>query len=75
MHDSIPERINGNKMGVKFDVWLQRDPTEWNGKKGDESYLDLFWGRNFYPDIHTVANDLYNKGLIEAGDYVIDIDW
>jgi hypothetical protein len=35
----------------------------------------MFWERNFYPDTYTVANDLYDKGLIEAGDYIINIDW
>lgn len=97
MNDSIPEVINGNKMGVKFDVWLKRnvneplnptqkelkdcsyywgktieDEIEW---KQSQSHIDLFWERNFYPDVYTVANDLYEKGLIEAGDYVINIDW
>jgi hypothetical protein len=97
MHDSIPEIINGNKMGVKFQVWLDRDPKqplnpskeelkkcnyywgeteedeiEW---KKDESHINLFWERNFYPDLQMVANDLHKKGLIEAGDYIIDIDW
>src|ERR1039457_2649728 len=28
MHDSIPEVVNGRKMGVKFDVWLARDPKQ-----------------------------------------------
>lgn len=75
MKDSIPDVINGNEMGVKFSAWLARDPKEWNGKKEDERYLDLFWERNFYPEIKTVANDLYKKGLLEAGEYVINIDW
>lgn len=75
MHDSIPEIVNGEEMGVKFDVWLSRDinkpiPYETQGYE-----LDLFWDRNFYPDIHTVANDLHKKGLIEAGSYIINIDW
>src|ERR1035437_128242 len=68
MNDSIPEVVNGEEMGVKFDVWLQREPNQ--PVNGETDYhLDLFWERNFYPDIHTVANDLYNKGLVEAGDY------
>ncbi len=75
MNDSIPEVINGEQMGVKFDVWLKRDPTEWNGDKEDERFLDMFWERNFFPDIDMVANDLCKKGLIEAGDYIINIDW
>lgn len=75
MHDSIPEVINGEEMGVKFNVWLARDPKEWNGKEEDKRFIDLFWDRNFYPDIQVVANDLCRKGLVEAGNYTINIDW
>jgi hypothetical protein len=66
MHDSIPYEINGDLMGVKFNVWLARK------HKNDDT---LFWTRNFYPDIYTVANDLYSKGLLKAGTYLINIDW
>ena len=38
-------------------------------------YVDLFWERNFYPNLNTVINDLYKKGLIEKDDYEINIDW
>lgn len=75
MPESIPEVINGDEMGVRFSSWLKRDPNEWNGKKEDKRFLDLFWERNFYPDIDMVANDLCKKGLIEPGEYVINIDW
>lgn len=97
MHDSIPEVINGSKMGVKFHVWLARDPNEplnpskkelkdcnyyWGKSeehekewKESKNHINMFYERNFYPDFQTVANDLHKKGLIEAGDYVIDIDW
>lgn len=77
MNDSIPEVVNGEEMGIKFDVWLARDPEQllkdYSGtpKLG----LELFWDRNFYPNIQTVANDLHKKGLIEAGEYDIKIDW
>ena len=74
-NDSVPEVINGEEMGVSFEAWLKRHPKEWNGEKGEERFLDLFWERNFYPDLQTVANDLYKKGLIEKGEYVIEIDW
>lgn len=73
--DEIPEVINGQEMGVSFSSWLKRDPKEWNGESGDERFLDLFWGRNFYPAIEVLANDLHSKGLIETGEYVINIDW
>ena len=71
---SIPDVINGNEMGVSFAAWLARDPTEWNGDK-NKRFLDLFWERNFYPHVEMVLNDLHAKGLVKAGDYVIEIDW
>lgn len=77
MHDSIPEKVNGDKRGVKFNVWLERDPKKpLKGKEGKDNWLiELFWERNFYPDIQTVANDLYEKGLLKKGEYTINIDW
>lgn len=74
-NDSVPEVINGEKMGVSFQAWLARDPNEWNGNEEDKNFLSLFWDRNFYPDVQTLANDMHTKGLIPAGDYVIEIDW
>ncbi len=74
-HTSLPEEINGYRKGVSFATWLDRHPKAWNGKAADELYLDLFWNRNFYPNVQMIANDLYEKGLIEAGEYVIKIDW
>lgn len=64
-------------MGVKFKTWLDRDPKKLLKNKDDQNdfSLELFWDRNFYPDVQTVANDLHKKGLIEADDYIIDIDW
>ena len=74
MNDVIPEIINGNIMGVKFKKWLERDIKETVGGETGTS-IDLWWKRNFYPDINTVANELYERGLIEAGEYIINIDW
>lgn len=74
-NDSIPEEVNGDEMGVSFKAWIERDPDQPLKDQTREWELKLFWDRNFYPDIQTVANDLFEKGLIEAGDYVIDIDW
>ncbi len=73
--ESVPEEINGDDMGVSFAAWLARDPAEWNGDPNDKNFLDLFWERNFYPEVQMIANDLHAKGLIEAGEYGIDIDW
>ena len=81
MNESIPEKVNGDIMGVRFKTWLERDPNtpfKSHKKRRDANTsldLSLFWERNFYPNIYTVANDLYKKGLIEKGDYIIDIDW
>ena len=76
-NDSVPEIVNGEDMGVSFKAWLERDPKTKIPNPHSFSYdgTDLFWLRNFYPEVQMVANDLYEKGLIEAGDYVIDIDW
>jgi hypothetical protein len=65
-NDTIPEVINGDEMGVSFKAWLERDPN---------SARDIFWERNFYPDVQMIANSLYRMELIEAGTYTIDIDW
>jgi hypothetical protein len=73
--DSIPEIVNGEEMGVSFKAWLARDPKQpLEGQEYDFD-LDLWWERNFYPSLWSVANDLHEKGLLEAGDYAIEIDW
>jgi len=41
----------------------------------DKSHINMFWERNFYPNFQTLVNDLHDKGLIEAGEYSIQIDW
>ena len=74
-NESIPEEINGSEMGVSFKTWLARDPHEWHGSTSDSSYVDMFWKRNFYPDLEVLANDLHDKGLLPAGKYAINIDW
>jgi hypothetical protein len=73
--DTVPEIINGDEMGVSFKAWIARDPGQ---KVIEDSGFDgtyLFWERNFYPTLESVSQDLYEKGLIEAGTYFIDIDW
>lgn len=77
-NSTVPEKVNGAEMGVSFAAWLARDPKqkldtedEWERNNG----LDLFWSRNFYPDVQMVANDLHTKGLFPAGEYIIEIDW
>ena len=75
LRDSVPEIVNGEEMGVSFAAWLARDPQQpLEGQKYDYQ-LTLWWDRNFYPDIQMIANDLHEKGLLEAGQYTINIDW
>ena len=79
-NDTIPEIINGDDMGVSFKAWLERDPKQPLVNKffptvTEQYRIDLWWDRNFYPNVQMVVNDLHAKGLLEAGDYCINIDW
>jgi hypothetical protein len=78
-HDKIHEIVNGSNMGVKFENWLERDPKQHlkNGKlvRDEQWAIDLWWERNFYPCVETVANDLHSRGVLDAGTYIITINW
>lgn len=78
-NDTVPEVVNCDETGVSFKAWLAREPKQpldgEDGHRDDSFGINLWWERNFYPDVQMIANDLYEKGFIEAGDYVIDIDW
>lgn len=75
--DSVPENVNDETMGVSFKAWLARDPKQKLSNPEDQAdyCLDLWWKRNFYPDVQMVANDLHAKGLLEAGTHTILIHW
>lgn len=75
MSNGIEEKVNGSEMGVKFGKWLERSPEQPLGEDKTQWMIDMFWERNFYPSILTLINDLYAKGLIEEGEYGINIDW
>lgn len=76
---TIKEKVNGPEMGTNFAAWLARDPKmhlkDEPESRQDQWMIDLWWARNFYPDIQMVANDLHKKGLLKAGEYTIDINW
>ena len=74
-NDTVPELVNGPEMGVSFAAWLARDPKKLLLDRKEEYALGLWWSRNFYPDVQMIANDLYIKGLLPAGEYSIKIDW
>lgn len=73
----IPEVINHEDMGVSFAAWLARDPNKpLDSDDRDKSWgIQMWYQRNFYPALEPLVQDLYNKGLIPAGEYYIDIDW
>lgn len=74
-NDTIPEVVNCEEEGVSFKAWLERDPEQPLLDRNDSFGLGLWWDRNFYPHVSMIINDLYSKGLIEAGEYEIKIDW
>lgn len=74
--ESISDKADDHdEMGVKFSSWLARDPQKPLVGQQYEWQLGMWWERNFYPNLGMVVNDLHAKGLIEAGEYVINIDW
>lgn len=76
-NDTVPEIVNHEEMGVSFKGWLARDPEQKIPNKGGSGndFTNLWWDRNFYPHVDMIINDLHAKGLLEAGEYEIDIDW
>lgn len=74
-NDKVPEIVNGPKMGVSFAAWLARDPNQKIPNQKYDYQLELWWERNFYPTAESVAHDLVKRGLLEEGEYTIDIDW
>jgi hypothetical protein len=74
-NDTVPEVVNDPDMGVSFKAWLARNPKQPLADDDNSYSLDLWWNRNFYPNLQMVANDLHAKGLLPAGTYSIKIDW
>jgi hypothetical protein len=76
-NDSNPEIINGPERGVSFASWLARDPMQLTSDPEDQNTQcrKLFWERNFYPHVSMIINDLHKKGILDAGEYFIEIDW
>jgi hypothetical protein len=72
-NDTVPEIVNGEERGVSFAAWLARDPKA--PLKDGNMFVKLWWERNFYPNITMVIEDLYQRGKLEDGEYLILIDW
>lgn len=75
MNDNISDDHQDPNMGVKFQTWLDRDPKKPLEHQQYDWELNTHWQRRFYPNLQTIANDLHSKGLIEAGEYSINVDW
>lgn len=74
-NDVLPEIANHAWMGVSFKAWLARPSEQELLNQKYDFELELWWKRNFYPNIDMLINDLYEKGLLPAGEYDINIDW
>ena len=75
-HAEIPEDWAGNIMCVDFEVWLNTDPEKQKDRNGWDDYkLESFWNRSFYPSLEMLINDLHKRGLLEEGEYSINLDW
>lgn len=70
--EGLPTKINEDDWGegIDFKTWLNT-PCPKNCSFSEE----LFWERNFHPYFDDLVLDLCQKGLIEEGDYVMNIDW
>ena len=72
--DTIEQAIDEDMYGVRWKDWLAVDPND--ERLGEDEWdRELNLQRNVYPPMHDLINDLYEKGLIEAGEYQIEIDW
>ena len=69
--DTDRTRLKFGEMGVNFNTWLE---TEF-GKTPNLINEVIYWKRNFYPLLEILASDLCKKGLIDEGEYFINIDW
>lgn len=73
--EGFQDTLNGFECPVLFSSWLERNPEQVLVNQEENYELTLFWQRDFYPQLQMVANDLHAKGLIDAGNYSIKIDW
>jgi hypothetical protein len=74
-YEAVEVGTDEEDLGVSFEAWLARDPKEPLPNQQYNWELELFWERNFYPNVEMILADLYKRGLIPAGELVINIDW
>lgn len=72
----ISEPLNPSRQElVGSNYYFGSSSSEEEDYKKSQFNIRLFWERNFYPDLNILLKDLYDKGLIDEGEYVIEIDW
>ena len=70
--DEYPGYGDPVEMGVSFESWLKHDITKY-GKM--DLNRKLWFHRYFYPNVTMIIEDLYKRGVLEEGEYLINIDW
>lgn len=75
--DKVTEDAGTKEMGVSLYRWLMRDPTKpLSGRSGDKQWkIDMWYDCHFYPHVQELANDLHKIGCLDAGNYIIHINW
>lgn len=73
--NTTPYYIEEFPSGFSLKQWLSRDPdTPLDGQMYPHE-LEIWWRRYFYPFFEELVQDLSEKGILEDGEYMIDIDW
>lgn len=81
---TVPFIVNGDEMGVDFEIWKSTDPasivvidryTREPVEKQYNSDVTLIYARNFYPSVDKLAYELYKLGHITETDFEIDCSW
>ena len=73
MHESISELINGEEMGVKFNVWLKRDAkAPLNPTNEELKSSNYYWGKNAEAEIK-YKNDINHIKMFWERNFYPDV--
>lgn len=61
--------IEDDLMGVSFKSWLNADLSNLSFQE------KRFCETKFFPNVSMIIEDLYKKGILKEGEYIINIDW
>ena len=74
LDEEICYKVNGKTFGVSLKTWLNTSKEDTKSKVEKDYLNNLFWMRHFYPKLDELVAHLHKLGLIEAGDFYIEID-